>query len=168
MSAVMERPRIDMKAIELAAQSPDARVRSLAQRRLEIEKEIEPLDGFLSFYCAESVALPVSAKLAVGIARKPSQVANGAAQPKSVAKGKTERMIDAANVLIVAHGRPMQLAELYEAIRREHADLSLASPDSMRARLAEHRGRIARIDGRGYWPAGVEVPDDNARPDGQS
>jgi hypothetical protein len=155
MSHVMERPQVDMRAVEMAAQSPDPRVRNVAQRRLEIEREIAPLDGFLSFYCDEAVVIAsVAAAAAVPVTKKvvSSQPLNGTAP-----KGKTERMIDVAKGAIVEYGQPMSLQMLFETMQRDHPALCLASPESMRARLAEHKDKLIRHNG-GYWPADMEAP----------
>lgn len=157
MSAIMERTHIDMKAVELAAQSPDPRVRSVAQRRLEIEKEIVPLDGFLSFYSAEAANIVVPVTKKANPVSVPSH-ANGHATEAVQPKGKTERMIEVAKGVIVTYGQPMPLPMLFETMQRDHPALCLASPDSMRARLAEHRDKLVRVDSRGYWPVGTEVP----------
>lgn len=157
MSATMDRSQIDMKAVDLAAQSPDPRVRSVALRRLEIEKEIAPLDGFLSFYCAEV------ANVAVPVAKKPIPPnANGHAKEPAQPRGKTERMIEVAKDVIVTYGQPMPLSMLFDTMQRDHPNLCLASPDSMRARLAEHKDKLVRVDSRGYWPVGTEVPSSDA------
>lgn len=160
MSTVMERPQIDMRAVELAARSPDSRVRGVAMRRLEIEREIAPLDGFLSFYCAEAEHVGPEVKQSAS-AKKPAPAqANGV--DKAESKGKTVRMIEVARDAIVAYGKPMPLPMLFETMRRDHPAVCLASQDSMRARLAEHKDKLVRVDGRGYWPAGVEAPSADA------
>jgi hypothetical protein len=165
MSNVMERPSVDMKAVEMAAQSPDPRVRGVAQRRLEIEREIAPLDGFLSFYCGEAVAIapivPIAAAVvAVPVTKKPNPVHVNGASKDAAPKGKTERMIEVAKGIIVASGQPMTLQVLFDRMQRDHPALCLASPDSMRARIAEHKDKLARFDSRGYWPIGMEPPPD--------
>jgi len=161
MSAMMERPRIDMKAVELAAQSPDPRVRGVALHRLEIEKEIGPLDSFLSFYCAEAAIVPV-AVLAAARKPVPARVNGKPIKGMAAPKGKTVRMVEAAKEVIVASGRPMRLSALFEAMRRDYPDLCLSSADSMRARLAEHKDLLVNVDSRGYWPKDTEVPSPDA------
>jgi hypothetical protein len=162
MTTAMERPLIDMKAVEMAAQSPDPRVRGVALRRLEIEREIGPLDGFLSFYCTEAaMVVPVVAVVADLKKSSPVRPVNGAAKdaPKDVPKGKTERNIDTMKQVIAAHGQPMSLQALFDTMQRDHPAQCWASPESMRARLAEHKDKLIRCNG-GYWPADMEVPTD--------
>jgi hypothetical protein len=152
MSTVMDRSQINMRAVELAARSPDQRVRGAAMRRLEIENEIAPLDSFLSYYCDEADRSGVEVKqAAVPVTKKPTPATGEQ-------KGKTIRMIEVARDAIVAYGRPMSLSVLFETMRRDHPAVCLASQDSMRARLAEHKDKLVRVDGRGYWPAGMEPP----------
>jgi hypothetical protein len=150
VTPTVERTSIDMDAIRKAADSPDANVRRLAMRRLEIERELSALDVFLSFYVAEAAKLPV-----VQLKQTVKQHTNGASVPL---KGKTEAMLTACRNILVAHGQPMRIGELYAAMKEKDPTFSLANTDSMRARLSSHKDKLIHIDGRGFWPTGVEMP----------
>lgn len=138
---------IDMDAVHTAAASPDPRVRNVAQRRLEIAKEIEPLDNFLSFYATEAATVAVKQKAVV-----PARPAN-ASTPS-----KTALMVDAAIAVVRTHGKPMPLSVLYAELSKAAPDLVSPNVNSMRAALRDHRARIANVDGSGYWIVGTEVP----------
>lgn len=156
---------LDMKAIELAAASSDARVRGAALRRMEIAKELEQLDPFLEFYAAETVvAAPVvrsTPSIAARMASKEAVKSVAPAKPTVASpKGKTAKMVETVSGILLANGQPMRIDAIYDRMSESHPDLCASNVDSMRARLYENRTLIARLDGRGYWPVGVEAPSD--------
>jgi hypothetical protein len=162
--------------LEKALQSPDTVVRRAAIRRMEIDNEIGKLDSFLTFYAGSEVDPGVSDS------PKLSEPVNGAAgrqptsdvkarsrrfsssarrapiEPKAPRIGKGTRLADAVKIVLIGHGKPMQLEELFNALKGSHADLCPGKIDSLRPRLHEQREKITLIKGTGYWPAGTEVP----------
>lgn len=149
---------MDSKAVELAAASPDPRVRGVAMRRMEIDKERASLDNFLSFYMSESAATsPVPLPASTG-ARQMTRKAKAKAQGKSV-RAKTLRMLDAAKTIIVSSGKPMQLGALHDLMVARYPDLALANPTSLRVRLSGHRDKIVKVDDAGYWPNDHPMPE---------
>jgi hypothetical protein len=153
------RSTIDMKAVESIASSPDPRVRNVAQRRLEIEKEIEPLDAFLSYYINE--AAPTASVISAMTNPRPRARQLGVAKSSSE-KGKTLRMVGAAIQIVVDSKQPMTIDALYANMKISHDNLCPSNVASLRARLTEHKDKIARVDGRGYWPTDVAVPSPDA------
>lgn len=151
---------VDLKAVEMAAASPDPRVRGVAMRRMEIEKERVSLDNFLSFYMSESAtAAPVPAVRSAGgngvkmSTRKAQAKRNG----RNV-RAKTMRMLDAARDIIVGSGQPMQLGVLHDQMVTKCPDLALANTTSLRVRLSGHRDKLVKIEGAGYWPKDYTLP----------
>ena len=143
-------------AAEIAAASPDPRVRGAGMRRLEIEREKEDLDAFLNFY-AEKAADAAPAAASMKTALKPAARVEGNGS-KTSAAGKTARMVEAACKLIAASNAPMTLDALWENLGRAHPGMRPSSVDSLRARLSEHKASIRRVDERGYWPTILTVP----------
>ena len=149
---------IDSKAVEMAAASPDPRVRSVAMRRMEIDKERASLDNFLSFYMSEASSVSSPVREAQGgkktVARKAKEKASG-----RKVRDKTLRMLDAAKNIIVASGQPMQLGVLHDQMVAQCPDLALANATSLRVRLSGHRDKIAKVDDIGYWPMDHPMPE---------
>lgn len=153
----------DKSALEKALTSPDTVVRHAAIRRMHIEDEIVQLDTFLTFY-ASSQADPVvsdSPKLPVapvnGIKVRSSTVQDSV-EMKAPRVAKGTRLAEAVNAVLVNHGKPMQLQELFDALKITNPDICPGKIDSLRPRLHEQREKIGMIKGKGYWPAGTEVP----------
>lgn len=148
--------------LEKALTSPDTVVRHAAIRRMEIDNEIVQLDAFLTFYAGSQVDPGVSdsPKLPPAHATdksRPSPV-RGAAEAKAPRIGKGTRLADAVKTVLVNHGKPMQLQDLFDTLTAANPTICPPKVDSLRPRLHEQRDKIAMIKGRGYWPAGTEVP----------
>ena len=144
--------------VEIAAASPDPRVRGLALRRMELARDLEPIDAFLGFY-ADNTAQPA----APDPIAKAKQGTNGRQVPavrqdKTKPLGKMARMVAAICVMIMEKGSPMTLPDIWDGLGSRHSTLRPSSMDSLRARLSEHRDTIRRVDERGYWPTAVEAP----------
>lgn len=135
----------DANVLRMAADSPDPKVRAAAMRWQTIQEELRPIDAFLSFYGGEAAALVV-----------PPAEKKTTAQPVA---GKTLRLVEKAAAILTRYGRPMTSADLFEVVKRENPELCPKNSDSMRARLNEHKDAVTRVDGRGYWPTGMEVPE---------
>ncbi len=134
---------VDMKTVlEAAANSPDPTVRGIAIRRMEIEQECARLDAFFGFYAEARTAVPPAPARAV-----PAKAGGDKGGGK---------LIVAVREVLLRYGRPMPLATLFEAVRRDFPDSGPPKQESFRVRLSEHRDKIARTDA-GYWPADVPV-----------
>jgi hypothetical protein len=166
MNTVMERPSLNMKAVEMAAASPDERVRGVAQRRLEIERELSNLDGFLSFYIDEAATVPVPPPPPPP--RSPqSQPERPRARHPAGKKGNgtrvmgpnenTARLLAVVAELAIANGRPIMLEALHEAISQRD-DINRIKIGSLLERLLHYKHVIRRVSDKGFWPVGVDLP----------
>jgi hypothetical protein len=68
-------------------------------------------------------------------------------------------MVDASIAIIQATGQPMTLANLFDRLHDEQPDLCPANDRSLRSRLNDFKHQLIRVDKRGFWPIGIEVPD---------
>lgn len=155
----------DKSVLEKAATSPDPIVRHAAIRRMEIDSEVVRLDTFLGFYAEaqEPAKLPavngvvrreaVEPKAKIKVMTTDGTVLVGRVKPPKVGKGP--RLADAVVKILTAHGKPLQLQELFTELKTKHPDICPPKLDSLRPRLHEQREKVAMIKGRGYWPAGM-------------
>lgn len=144
--------------LEIAAASPDVKIRHMALRRKEMEPEMKRLDAFFEVYAGEpdsaSPTQPKAMPRAAPTARKPA--------PK-VASGSSVAVREAVR-LILMQGGPLDRESLLVRYRAAVPSDAGRTSRSLRDILAKHSGVIGRVsasDGR-YWLVGHPVPEAHA------
>lgn len=146
---------LNMKIVlEKAASSPDPAVRTAAIHYYKLQQQLHALDGFFSFYGqAQS-----DASLQEPIKAKPA-IKTTSAAPRGGMDAFIKRVCD----LLLRNGQPIGISRLYDTFYQAHPDDDKVSLDTFRQRLFKKRHQVPLLsDGRGYWPAGVSVPQEGS------
>ena len=64
--------------------------------------------------------------------------------------------------LLMGNGQPIGISRLYEEFYQKYADEDRVSLDTFRQRLIKKRDYVSLLSGRGYWPAGADVPEESS------
>jgi hypothetical protein len=145
--------------LEKAATSSDPVVRYAAIRRMEIDQEILKLDVFLDYYAsAQGDFKNGAAPSTPHVVKKANVEVDEPSKIKKPRNSKGPRVAAAANEILLAHGQPMQLQDLFAALQAQHADICPPKMESLRPRLHEHRETLQYLKGQGYWPVGAALP----------
>ena len=142
------------KVLQIATSSPDPAVRRAAVHYRKLLKEADDLKGFFSFY---EQAL-TEAKEQVPVRIVPQQVKTRASSTRSSMDAFIRRVCD----LLTGNGQPIGISRLYEEFYQKYADEDRVSLDTFRQRLIKKREHVSLLSGRGYWPAGAAVPEEDS------
>lgn len=150
----------DMREVlDLAASSPDSRVRGMALRYREALDEMDKFVGFFALYknAKNEVATPVK----VSPAKTPVKtiIKRRPREPKE------DTFAPAIRDIILAHGAPMKLSDMREIYLQQHPN-DQTTPETFRQRLVKRRTMpdgitplIVLVPKRGYWWADQELTD---------
>jgi hypothetical protein len=140
--------------LELAAASPDPKVRRMAIRRLEMEPELRRLDAFFALYAEEPEPATASTTQAAQPA-KPSRTA--AANAARLAK--PDPLHDAVRAILLERG-PLSRDELYDRYMERIPEDTNRTPETLRIALARRKDKIGRVSATDvrYWPVGSQLP----------
>ena len=141
--------------LELAAESPDPAVRGLALRRRSLDVEIQKIEGFFSIYgSVAETALPAPSG-AKPLPSTPQQTppvskpARSQRQSPAVQRKSSAAFIEAVTTVLTESERPLQLAELYDAVILKVPALTLTK-ESFRQKMLVNRERFPLAAGGGY------------------
>jgi hypothetical protein len=129
--------------IEIAAGSPDVRIRRAALDRMHHAKEVEKLDAFFDHY----FTLPVDDTPAPV---KAEQRVRFAAQPSRAPKAKSDRMTDIIVAILIEKG-PLSSGDIATEFNGRAPDLPPKSKEDMRMALGRRSdivGRVSAVDRR--------------------
>lgn len=147
--------------LEIAAASPDAKIRHMAIRRKEMELEMKRLDAFFEVYAGEpDTATQPQAKVPLRAVAPVAQRQSSAAKPGVVGSVSVR---DAVKAILLREGPLEREALLLRYRETVPADAGRTSR-SLRDTLAKHGGvigRVSAIDAR-YWVVGLPVPEASA------
>lgn len=147
--------------LELAAASPDPRVRAGAIKYRQLQRELDELGGFFAFYGREvDNAGPVVRTVSTSrVARsRPTAVrSNTMAKGK---RGQVTAMINRVCEMLVEIGAPLPMAEIYKQYYERHPDevLPVGGSDTFRQRL-NGKPHLIQAHGHRYWPTNVPLPE---------
>lgn len=134
--------------LEIAAASPDPKVRRMALRRMEMEPEMKRLDAFFALYADEPEPAAAPAK-----PQRNASIANAAKADKP------DPLHDTVRAILLEHG-PLDGRGLYERYMQRVPDDTAQTQEKLRMALVRRKERIGRVsasDSR-YWPVGVPLP----------
>jgi hypothetical protein len=146
----------DMReALDKAAASSDPAVRNMAIRYREMEQEFGQYQAFFSVYKLGITVNGAAKRGPVNAPRAP--VARTTPAPRR--SNKEDTFASAMQALLIEHGQPMKLNDVYSAYTEKHPEDAIPI-ETFRQRLVKRRepsGPITLIPQRGYWWAGAEL-----------
>lgn len=145
------------QALEVAAASPDPKVRSLALRRVKIDEEAKTLDGFFALYSDEATQnapAPVVAR-----ASKKAKISSTGTFQTEEGRVKSTEFVTMVNQVIAASGLPRGTGEIFDLLKSSHPAECPKSQASLRVRLTVRPDLIQKVGNRGFWPADLSLPE---------
>ena len=146
--------------LEIAAASPDPKVRQMAIRRKELEVDIQRLDNFFSLYAGEEPANgngePVAAAPAAKPGRKPRSARPDKDVPKqSVKRGKHGAFLENIKEALLKYG-PLDKESLFARYKEFAPEDTTRTVESMRVSLVRYPSDITRVSksDKRYWVVG--------------
>lgn len=133
------------------------------KRKEELEKELVQVQQFIDLYRAlfgEDSGENSAADSTTDATKSPEE-----APQKRRRRGKPAEIADAAERVIRSLNRPVQRGELVSRIEQEGIEIhSDDKPRYIGTILWRQSERFANVEGRGYWLAGVPLPDEGGQP----
>jgi hypothetical protein len=143
------------EALDKAAASPDPAVRNMAIKYQEMQQEFGQYEAFFNIYkqgIRKNGAAPAAARSSA--TRERLHLPTPAARPRT---GRVDNFSAAAQALLLAHGQPMKLKEIYTTYQQAYPE-DQTTIETFRQRLVKKRELITLVPRRGYWWAAAELP----------